>query len=121
MSDSTPTSNPIESEISQTGAQSPEASPEISTQDIYRPYSKLPNPDDLANNTLSEKDKTLYVSELDPSVNEADLFEIFSTYGSVLSIRVVKDPNTNISLGYAYVNFKERADGMSHFYVHKLC
>lgn len=52
------------------------------------------------------KDASVYVSELDLSVTEADLFPIFSSYGNILSIRVVKDLVTRRSLGYAYVNFK---------------
>lgn len=103
----------VESETAQ-AAHSPEASPEIATQDIYRPISKSSNSEDPsnANFSLSDKDKTLYVSELDQSVNEADLFKIFSLYGNVLSIRVVKDPVSKESLGYAYVNYNEKEGGM---------
>lgn len=46
----------------------------------------------------------VYVSELDQSVNEADLFQIFSKYGDILSIRVARDVKRR-SIGYAYVNF----------------
>lgn len=94
---------------------SPEASPEITTQSIYRPISKSSNSEDPSNSSFSsfsDNDKTLYVSKLDPSVNEADLYKIFSTYGNVLSIRVVKDPVSKLSLGYAYVNYKDEEDGM---------
>lgn len=89
-----------------------QGSPEITTPDIYRP-TKSANSRDSANFSLSDKDKTLYVSELDPAVNEADLFKIFNSYGSVLSIRVVKDTVTKNSLGYAYVNYKNKEDGKS--------
>lgn len=56
------------------------------------------------------KDASVYVSELDQSVTEADLFPIFSSYGDILSIRVVRDPTSRRSLGYAYVNFKSTDD-----------
>ncbi|PIA47867.1 hypothetical protein AQUCO_01400454v1 [Aquilegia coerulea] len=53
---------------------------------------------------------SLYVGDLEQSVTEAQLYDLFSQVAAVVSIRVCKDQIRRVSLGYGYVNFHNTQD-----------
>ncbi|PIA25461.1 hypothetical protein AQUCO_11400019v1 [Aquilegia coerulea] len=64
----------------------------------------------LVNNGGSFPNASLYVGDLDPSVTETQLYDLFSQAGPVVSVRVCRDQNIRVSLGYGYVNYNNFQD-----------
>jgi RNA recognition motif-containing protein len=54
----------------------------------------------------------IYVGNLSFDSNEADLKGLFSTYGEVLSAKVIVDQFTNKSRGFAFIEMSDREEGL---------
>ena len=53
---------------------------------------------------------SLYIGNLGTEVSEPQLFDFFSQYGHVVSVRICRDLHSQASLGYGYVNYQNNED-----------
>ena len=53
---------------------------------------------------------TLYIGDLTDNVKEIDIYEVFSKYANIYSLKICCDLITGKSLGYGYINFKNIKD-----------
>lgn len=49
----------------------------------------------------------LYVKNLDPTVDNTDLFNIFRKFGRIVSARVMSNPLNQLSKGYGFVSYSK--------------
>ena len=62
-------------------------------------------------NVSNPNEYSIYVCDLDPSVNEETLTYFFKEkYNSVISSKIVVDPSTKISKGYGFVKFSDQKE-----------
>ena len=54
----------------------------------------------------------IFVSNISFKVREQALSELFSQYGEVTSVRIIKDKETKRSLGFGFVEMSNDEDGL---------
>ncbi|RID61292.1 hypothetical protein BRARA_E00453 [Brassica rapa] len=61
--------------------------------------------DDVLNDRRKSKEFEIFVGSLDKGATEEDLKKVFGHVGEVTEVRIVKNPQTNKSKGYAFLRF----------------
>ena len=64
------------------------------------------------NNTILFKSyPTLYVGDLEEQITEEMLYNYFSKFGNIYSVRVMRDIHYKKSRGFAFITFYDTKDG----------
>jgi len=66
---------------------------------------------DFNSKKLVISDSNVFVRHLELSISERDLYETFSAFGPIHSVKIARGVD-NGSLGYGYVNFKNKEDAL---------
>lgn len=53
----------------------------------------------------------LYITNIDPKVNENDLYAFFERYGPINAVKIVREKDSGRSLSYGFVEFENVIDG----------
>ncbi|GMF02408.1 unnamed protein product [Ambrosiozyma monospora] len=63
---------------------------------------------DLPTSNIKPSEKVLFICKLNPITTAEDLKLIFSRFGDVQSVEIVKDKDTGASLCYGFIEFKDK-------------
>lgn len=65
---------------------------------------------DLPSADVKPPENILFVCKLNPITEDEDLERIFSRFGPIKSVKIVRDPKSNESLQYAFIEFEDKDD-----------
>jgi len=65
---------------------------------------------DLPSADAKPPENVLFICKLNPITEEGDLERIFSRFGKINSVSIVKDPKTGQSLQYGFIEYDNKGD-----------
>ena len=70
----------------------------------------MSDPNQFNQRPPQSKKSSLYVGNIEKSVTEPLLFQLFISFGEISSLRIMKDKYTKVSRGFGFVNYKREED-----------
>lgn len=66
--------------------------------------------DDVVDSCKSPSENVLFICKLNSITHENDIKEIFSKFGKVVSVKIIKDKTSFKSLGYGFIEFERKEE-----------
>lgn len=66
--------------------------------------------DDVVDSSKSPSENVLFICKLNSITHENDIKEIFSKYGKVVSVKIIKDKTSFKSLGYGFIEYERKEE-----------
>lgn len=92
------------------GKRAEEIEAELETRDTQQKAILLEMLGDLPSADAKPPESVLFICRLNPITEAEDIERIFSRFGQINSVNIVKDPKTGQSLQYGFIEFEHKED-----------
>jgi ELAV like protein 2/3/4 len=77
---------------------------------MHKPNTSTASISSSSDNECQQTRNNLIVNYIPPEMSELEFGRMFMAFGPVVSVKLVRDMRTNISLGYGFIKFKDQDD-----------